>query len=170
MVEGDIHTKAIHHRLTRSSAPAWAQHFVLYPTSFVSLNPEEVYPAPSIYLPSETEILIPRPSAVYAWILRTMLKYPRLGRVRTKLASDLSELVDYHLFQVEEGFVDFDRNPERWKELGMDGRKANALKVVQQWTLNHEWREGEEWLGDALVAIVSEEGDIDHLPYSSDVQ
>jgi DNA topoisomerase VI subunit B len=145
------------------------QHLVLYPTSFVSLNPEELYPAPSIYLPSATKILVPRPSAVYAWILRSMLKYPRLCRVRTILASDLSELVDYHLYRVKEGYVTPEENPELWKELDMEGRMVDALKVIKQWTRNHEWREGEEWFGDALEAIVSEDGDIDYLPYSNSV-
>ncbi|KAJ2928188.1 hypothetical protein H1R20_g8904, partial [Candolleomyces eurysporus] len=169
-VEGDIHTKATYHRLTRSSAPAWLQCLVLYPASFVSLNPEELDTTPSIHLlpsPSTTKILVPRPSAVYAWLLRTMLKYPRSCAVRTILASDLSELVDYHLLRVVEGYVNPDENPERWKELNMKRRIADALELINQWTQNHEWREGEEWFGDALEAIVSGDGNIEYLPSSN---
>lgn len=167
LAEGDIHTKATHHRLTRSSSPAFSQHFALFPASFASLNPEELYTsAPLHHLPSSstTKILVPRPSAVYGWLLRTILKYPKACSVRTNLNSDLMELVDYHLLGVQEGYVNPDENPELWEALNMDKRIADALDVISQWTQNKEWREGEEWFGDALGAIVSDEENIDRLP------
>jgi hypothetical protein len=96
-----------------------------------------------------------------------MLLYPKYCSVRTNLNSTLSELVDYHLLQVQEGFVDPDESPELWEELDMPKRTIEALDVISQWTRNDEWREGEEWFGDALAAIVSNEGNMDYLPCGS---
>ncbi|KAF5339860.1 hypothetical protein D9611_009189 [Ephemerocybe angulata] len=166
-VKGDFHTKAIHHRLTRSTSLAEVQHLRLYPTSFVQLNPEELYTAPSECLPSGREVLVPRPSAVYAWILRTMLKYPKWGSDRTTLNSDLQELHDYHLYRIEMGFVSFKDSPELWKKLNMDERVANVQSVINEWKWDDEWREGEEWFGDALAAIAAGKGRIDCLPSSN---
>ncbi|KAF8549497.1 hypothetical protein OG21DRAFT_1478836 [Imleria badia] len=173
-VEGDIHTKGRFHRLTRSSAPAWAQHLVLFPASFISLTPEEVSPAPSIHLSPSVftttircpTILVSRPSAVFAWIIRTMAIYPKSSSVRTILSSDLSELVDYHLLHVQDGYINPDEEPERWQELDLDRRIAQTIKVILRWAENHEWRDGEEWFGDALGAIVSGVGEIEYLPAS----
>ncbi|TEB34231.1 hypothetical protein FA13DRAFT_1729739, partial [Coprinellus micaceus] len=141
--EGDIHTKATPHRLARPFKSAILPYFALYPASFVSFKPEELYTSTPIHRRSSTptiKVLIPRPSAVYGWLFRTMLLYPKYCSVRTILQSDLSELVDYHL-QVQEGFVDPDKNPELWEELDMPKRTIEALDVISQWTRNNEWRE-----------------------------
>lgn len=169
-VEGDIYTKGTRHRLSRSSAPADVQHLVLYPASFVSLNPEELYTATSIHFGrslSTIKVLVPRPSAVYGWILRMMLKYPRYCSVRTVLDSDLSELVSYHLLDVQEGYVNPDENPELWEELRMEGRMSSACEVVKQWTQNREWRDGEEGFGELLEGVISGAVEIGDLPASS---
>jgi hypothetical protein len=75
-------------------------------------------------------ILVPRPSAVYAWILRTMMNYPESSSVWTVLSSVLSELVGYHLLHVEDGYINPDEEPERWRELDFEKRAAQAVKDI----------------------------------------
>ncbi|KAJ2913663.1 hypothetical protein MD484_g6765, partial [Candolleomyces efflorescens] len=164
-VEGDIHTKGIRYRLTRSSAPSCAQYLVIYPTSFVSFTPPELSPAPSLDLPSGITILVPRPSAVFAWILRKMLLYPQICHVQTVLNSDLYELLDYHFLTVNGGYGTTDEHPGRWKPLDEDGKTIEALDIIDQWGRNHEWRKGEEWFGDVLQAILTENMNIKYFPY-----
>lgn len=169
-VEGEIHTKGTRYRLTRSSSLGNVQDLVLFPASFVSFNPEELYTATSMHLGSSLStinILVPKPSAVYGWILRTMRKYPKHCRVRTILSSDLSELVCYHLLDVQEGYAHPEHTQELWESLRMDQRVASACEVVSQWTRNHEWRDGEEEFGQVLEGVIAETIAIEDLPGST---
>jgi hypothetical protein len=94
------------------------------------------------------------------------MNYPKSSSVRTILSSDLSELVCYHLLHVEDGYINQDEEPGRWQELDMGKRTAQTIDLILQWVDNHEWREGEEWFGDALGAIASGSGEIEYLPSS----
>lgn len=97
-----------------------------------------------------------------------MLSYPRYCSTRTNLESDLSELVGYHLLGLKSGFVDPD-DDTLWEGLKIDQRIADAVLLVRQWSWDQEWREDEEWIGDALAAVVNGSGgnDIGNFPYKS---
>jgi hypothetical protein len=74
---------------------------------------------------------------------------------RTVLRWDLSELIGYNLYDLQDGFVDpFD--DELWEELEVDRRIEDAvqIRVVKGWGWSGEWREWVEWMGDALAAVV----------------
>jgi hypothetical protein len=62
------------------------------------------------------------------------------------------------------GYIDID-DDEVCAALEVDRRFDDALRIVQGWGCNLMWREGEEWMGDALAAIVKGWGDIDYLPW-----
>ena len=109
------------------------------------------------------DVLIPRPAAVYASLFRMMSKYPRYSRTRTSLESDLSELIGYHLLGLEDGYV----SPECWKDMEVERRVTDAISTIRQWGWDNEWRDNEEWIGDALVAVVDGHSRIDELPFSS---
>jgi hypothetical protein len=97
-----------------------------------------------------------------------MLSYPRYCSTRTNLESDLSELIGYHLLGLESGYVDSD-DDTLWEGLKIDQRITDAVLLVRQWGWDQEWREGEEWIGDALAAVVNGSGgnDIENLPHKS---
>ncbi|KAH9940638.1 hypothetical protein B0H21DRAFT_754562 [Amylocystis lapponica] len=169
--EGDFHAKGVHHRLTRFTSPASAQHLVLYPASFASLVLSALHaPRGCIISPSILEVPDPRCKAlhvplsptVYAALLRTMQRYPRQCATRSTLNSELSELVGYHLLHLTDGFVSAE-DDEQWEELGVDRRLTAAATEVRSWT----WEECEEWFGDALEAVVLGTGEIDYLPWKS---
>jgi hypothetical protein len=77
----------------------------------------------------------------------------------------LSELIGYNLYDLQDGFIDlFD--DELWEELEVDRRIDDAVQIVKGWGCSGEWREGEEWMGDALAAVVKGSGGIDFLPWA----
>ena len=141
---------------------------MLYPLSFASLIRSELICAPHITsLPSprcET-ILHPSPPAVFASILRMMLRYPRHCPTRRTLEADLSELIGYHLYRLEDGYVDVD-DEELCEALEVDRRIADAVQIVKAWGWECRWREGEEWMGDALARVVQGSAEIDWLPWA----
>ncbi|KAH9946611.1 hypothetical protein B0H21DRAFT_399582 [Amylocystis lapponica] len=169
--EGDFHTKGAHHRLTRFTSPASAQHLILYPASFASLVLSALHaPRGCIFSLSILDVPDPRckalhvpsPPTVYAALFRTMHHYPRQCATRSTLNSELSELVGYHLLYLADGFVAAEDDAE-WEGLGMDRRLTAAATQVRSWI----WEEGEEWYGDALEAVVLGTGEIDYLPWKS---
>jgi len=97
-----------------------------------------------------------------------MSSYPRYGSTRRHLKSDLSELIGYHLLGLEDGFVDPD-DDELWENLEISRRISDAVLLVKQWGFDWEWRKDEEWIGDALAAVIegTDGNDIAHLPYKS---
>jgi hypothetical protein len=104
---------------------------------------------------------VPKPPAVYSCLLRLLVRTPRKDPTRTVLKSDLSLLVMYHLYKLS-GYVDEsdeDLSPEE------DPVIQDSLRQVRQWTRNGEWREDEEWMADALGAIIEGRGDYDYLPW-----
>lgn len=95
-----------------------------------------------------------------------MSKYPLYSSTRNTLESDLSELIGYNLYDLQGGYVDVD-DEELCEELHVDQRIRDATRTVQDWGCNNEWREGEEWIGDALIALVEGTADSDFLPWGS---
>ena len=95
-----------------------------------------------------------------------MTKYPQYCATRTVLASDLSELVSYDFLNLQGGYID-PGDDALWKELDIDGRIERAVALVHQWSLDGEWREGEEWIGEALVGVIDGSVDISCLPSST---
>jgi len=57
------------------------------------------------------------------------------------------------LYGLEGGYVD-ESDEELCAALRLDERIADAVALVRWWGLESYWREGEEWIGDALTAIV----------------
>ncbi|OBZ66449.1 hypothetical protein A0H81_13669 [Grifola frondosa] len=163
--EGDFQAKGRFHRITRSTVPFCVQHIALFPLSFSCLLPcemEEMTPSHIISSRCST-ILVPRQAAVYTSILRTMLRYPKACATRRILESDLSELICYHLLDLQGGYVDPEDNAA-WKELDICGRLGRATPLVHQWSWDGVWGEGEDWMGDALAAVVAGTADIEYLP------
>lgn len=173
--EGDLVTQGRLHRLTRFTGSEGAQYLNLLPLSFGG------------FLPSELEeqrfktytLSIPKQSAVYACILRLISTYPRRNSpVRESLTAELELLVNYNLLELPLGYrtPDTDRddkddkaegeNYDEWEALGIDERVEKAVRTVRKWCANREWRDGEEWMRDALIAIIRGSGDIDFLPWS----
>lgn len=162
--EGDFRAKGRYHRITHATSVASVQHLTLYPLSFSTLSLSEMEEKPPYHItPSMCHsILVPSPPAVYASILRMMLQYPRFCGTMYTLQSDLSELIGYDFLGLE-GYVDpFD--DEKWASLEIDRRLADAVHRVRTWGVDGRWREDEEWIGDALAAIVSGTAKIEDLP------
>jgi len=164
--EGDFSTKGLYHRITRSTLPSSISSINLFPFSFSTLLPSEIETKPPHHVRPSSRIptiLVPRRSAVYASLIRMMTKYPQYCATRTVLASDLSELVSYDFLDLQCGYVDPD-DDALWNELDIDGRIQRAVALARQWSFDGEWREGEEWIGEALAGILDGSVDISCLP------
>jgi hypothetical protein len=163
---GDFFSKPHLHRITLSTALSSVQFLMLYPRSFPAFIPSEPISAPpltSLTSPQCHTILHPAQAAVYASILRIMLAYPRYCSTWRVLNSDLSELIGYNLYDLQIGYVDID-DEELCQELEVDWRvDVDALQTVKG---DGKRRDGEEWMGDALAAVVKGWGEIDYLPWA----
>jgi hypothetical protein len=167
--DGDFHAKARLHRLTHSQQLGSVQYLMLYPLSFASFARSELITAPritSLLSPRCETILHPSPIAVFASILRMMLRYPRCCPTRSTLETDLSELIGYHLYDLQDGYVNID-DEELCEALEVDRRVDDAVQTVKSWGWDRKWREGEDWMGDALVRVVQGSADLDWLPWAS---
>lgn len=165
VTSGDLYTLGHLYRLTRSTLMSTVQFLHLFPASFASFAPSELYATPNHISPSLL-ILVPRAPAIYSSLMRIMSRYPRNWRARTTLAAQLELLINYHLlgYHLEDGYVDME-DEELCKELNVDRRVTDAIALVHAWSCDEEWREGEEWMGDALIALLGK-GDIKFLPWS----
>ena len=99
--------------------------------------------------------------------MRTMLAYSRYSPTRSTLESDLPEFIGYDLYALRVGHVNID-DEERCAALEVDRRVDDAVRIVRGWRCDPAWREGEEWMGDALVAVVTGWGEIECLPWAPD--
>ncbi|KAH9474863.1 hypothetical protein JR316_0013331 [Psilocybe cubensis] len=164
---GDFYAKGRFHRITKATRISSVQHITLYPMSFSTLAPADLIEQSPIHIqPSRcSKILVPRPPALFASFVRMMTMYPRFGGTRTTLESELSELVGYHLYGLSGGFVDAD-DEGAWEEMDVDRRVSEAGQLVRQWSVEEEWRAGEEWIADALAAIAFG-ADVGELPYKT---
>ena len=50
-----------------------------------------------------------------------------------------------------------------------DDTVANAVRVIRSWRLDFEWKQDEEWIGEALEAVVTGAGRIEFLPWMPQV-
>ncbi|KAF8328987.1 hypothetical protein F5887DRAFT_1006143 [Amanita rubescens] len=167
MTDGDFHAKARLHRITIWTLPSSVQHLALYPQSFSTLDDSELEEMPPSHLSTTSSlcksIRVPSPPAVYASIFRLLLRYPKHCATTTVLLSDLSELIGYDLLGLEDGYLDpYDK--EALAAVGLNQRLKHGAKIVLQWGIDGAWRPGEEWIGDALAAVVAGTGDLECLP------
>ena len=163
---GDFYRKARMYRVTRETHVALAQHLVLYPASFASYAPEDLHPSPrltNLRNPLCPTVLVPSQPAVYASILRMLKSYKQYDPARIVLASDLEQLIDYNLYEVDCGYVDTD-DDELCEELQLDRRVEDAAAVVAEWRQNCQLHDEDGWIGDALFNVVSGKWSIDDLP------
>jgi hypothetical protein len=121
---------------------------VVYPLSFAAFHSCEISEQPVQYskLHRCSHILVPRPSAVYASLMRMMLRYPKN---LIELRADIAQLILYHLMgHTLETVSDEDDEEDENK------RADAAVQTVQEWSARKEWGNGEEWMGDALCGLV----------------
>ncbi|KAI0323404.1 hypothetical protein GY45DRAFT_1406172 [Cubamyces sp. BRFM 1775] len=166
---GEIYSKATLFRVTRYTSAARVQHLVLYPYSFPSFSPSELELKPrltSCPSPLCKEVLVPTPRAMYASLIRMMRSYTRYDATRMTLESDLSELIGYHLYELD-GYVDMD-DEEQCRVLQVDRSVENAVRVVEEWRDSQRCPEEERWIADALVLVVSGEWSVEDIPWASD--
>ncbi|KAI5892401.1 uncharacterized protein SCHCODRAFT_02688773 [Schizophyllum commune H4-8] len=152
--EGDFLRLGRLHCITPYTDPYRIQCLHLIPASLPDYRPVELITT-RLYV-STVEIHIPRPSAVYAGIIRMMLKYPKFCAERYKLQSDLELLCSHDLLGLKLG--EDDEAPY------VDKRCEDAVERIRAWGTAGEWREGEEWVEDALIGIVEGEKDMVDLP------
>lgn len=165
--EGDFQAKARFHRITPWTSPSSVQHLALYPQSFSTLDESELEEKPPFHLPTTSarckSIRVPSRPAVYSSIIRSMLNYPGHCATTTVLQSDLSELIGYDLLGIEDGYLD-PNDEEALAAMGLDQRLAHGAQIILQWGDDGVWRQGEDWIGDALRAVVAGTGSIEYLP------
>ncbi|KAL1706096.1 hypothetical protein EV121DRAFT_269363 [Schizophyllum commune] len=142
----------------RMSVPRIQKCIHLVPASLPGYTEDELEPTP---LDGTTATLyVPRPSAVYAGILRMMLKYRKFCSERYKLQSDLELLVYYNLLGLEKMSAGDDIEDSEFEQ-----RSEEAAERIRGWGRAGQWREGEEWMEDALIGIVKGEKDLATLPH-----
>lgn len=140
--------------------PVLDQHLVLYPLSFSAFRPCELLEQPVQYsnLRRCERILVPRPSAVYASLMRMMLRYPTNSTTWSVLRVDMSQLVLYHLLGYTLETIS-DEEDEEEENRRMDA----AVETIRGWGTRKEWGEGEEWMEGVLSRLVRG-GDMDFPP------
>lgn len=163
-VRGDFEAQGHHYRVTRDESAALSQHLVIYPQSFTTLSDDELIATAPSHIESSrcSMVLIPSTPALYASLIRMMLRYTCFNRTLLALHTDVSELITYHLLESSDGFVDIDDDDE-WESKEYDRRISDAWYLVRSWGVDQVWRGGEEWIGDALAEIVKT-GQIQSLP------
>ncbi|KAL7279983.1 hypothetical protein ACG7TL_006394 [Trametes sanguinea] len=165
---GDFYAKASMYRVARYTSVALAQHIVLYPASIASYAPTELELQPrltSLSHPLCRTVLVPKPPAVYASTLRMMRSYNRYAPTRIALESQLSELIGYHLYGLEGGYVNPD-DDDLCEELGVDQRVEAAAHIVEEWRTTDQLRDEDGWVADALADIVSGKRTVEDVPWS----
>ncbi len=146
--EDNLISKGFLHRLTRKTTPGSVQYLHLLFLSFAGFQPSEwTEHHQKAYI-----IRMPWPSAVYAALFRMLTSYRRKDRVRSSLIAELELLVNYHLLGLSLGYR-VPEDDEGWDESDMDVREEKVVCMVRNWTADGEWRDGEEWMGDALVLV-----------------
>ncbi|KAI0756009.1 hypothetical protein C8Q80DRAFT_1125668 [Daedaleopsis nitida] len=155
---GDFLLRGRLHRVSRHTDPIRIQCLHLLPASLPGYIDEELAPTPLDH--TSVTLYAPRPSAVYAGILRMMRKYVRHSPERSRLQSDLELLVNYNLLELEKGFA----VEEDFEALGMHHRVETAVERIRSWGKAGEWRHGEESVESLLIGVVKGEMDIGDLP------
>ena len=95
-----------------------------------------------------------------------MKKYLRYDPTRKFLQSDLSQLIDYHLYGLDCGYINVD-DEELCQELEVDRRVEDAVRTVREWRDSDSVFGGEDaWIGDALVNVVSGRWTVEDVPWT----
>jgi hypothetical protein len=165
-VDGDFHLKGKFHRITVGTESWDLQQIALYPLSFSTLSMSELTEEPPMHISPSLrcpKILDPRPSAVYASLIGLTSQYSPRDPTWINLLSEISQLIGYHLYELSQGSIDAN-DDKVWEELEMDKRLEKAYFIVISWGCDGEWREGEEWIGDALAANARGTADLRCLP------
>ncbi len=172
----DFIAKGHFHRITRWTSPALVQHFVFYPLSFSTLSLTELQEDIPLYATVNLRlqcrsVYIPTAPAIYASIIRMMLNYPQFSPTSVELRSELSGLIvfnllGYDLWDLKVFCVD----DADWEAEDADERLEKAALTIKHWGVDCVWREGEEWIGDALTLFTGGKGKLECLPYSSPLQ
>lgn len=155
-------------RVSRATSLALAQHLVLYPASLAPFDAAVLTPQPRLEAPADPRcrtVLVPAPAAVYASMLRMMRAYSRYAPTRIVLESDLSELIGYHLYGLEDGYVDVD-DEEACEALGVDSRVEDAVRTVREWREGALLEGGEGWEAGMLEDIVSGKRTVEDVPWA----
>jgi hypothetical protein len=170
MTEGDFQAKARFHRITLWTSPSFVQHLAFYPQSFSTLDDSELEEKPPHHSTYANLSVYPleqstrRSSA--CCLVPTVLYYNNgtlVGSIGTY--RNLSELIGR---SPRDGYLD-PNGEEALVAIGLEQRLADATQVVFQWGIDGVWRPGEEWIGDALSAVVAGTGSIEYLPSFPDV-
>jgi len=154
--------KGRHHLVGQSATiPSLKQHLVIYPLSFAAFRPCEIMEQPAQYskLHLCARILVPRPSAVYASMLRMMRRYPTHSSTWMVLRADIAQLILYHLM----GYT-LETISEEDDEDDEDRRSDDAVEAIREWGLRKEWGEGEEWMEEALFGLMRGADEIQFPP------
>jgi hypothetical protein len=153
------------HRIDTKQSPIFTKCIAFLPSSFSDLDLEETIDVPSQLktpLPPQcATIPVPTEQAVYASLMRAMSRYPASSMTMNTLRVELEQLIDYHLLDAQDGYIAPDDMATRESAEALQ-RRQHAVETVVGWSLL--WRHGEEWMGDALVSILREQGMIRHLP------
>lgn len=114
---------------------------MLYSLSFASLSRCELITLPHYIstVPLMRSYSPSQPHRRIASILRMMLRYSRCCPTRGKLENDLSELIGYHLYSLQNGYVITDDN-KLCEALEVNRRVADAVQTVKSWGWDFEWR------------------------------
>jgi hypothetical protein len=150
LMEADIQANGRSHFIRQSVITPLEHRLVVYPLSFAGVRSCEISEQPAQYskLHRCSHILVPRPSAVYASLLRIMLRYPPDSMTWSVLLADISLLMLYHLMGYTlETVSDDDEEDE-------DRRTEAALETVREWGVRKEWADGEVWMESALCGLV----------------
>ncbi|KAI0245813.1 hypothetical protein BJV78DRAFT_1382097 [Lactifluus subvellereus] len=156
-VGGDMQAKGRFHCLKRSAIAALDQYIVLYPLSFATLSLSELSEKPTQYseLYRCSHILVPHPSAVYASLMRMMLRYPPHSTIWSILQADIAELVLYHLMGYTLETLPSEDDDDGDAESEDEHRRIDvAISTIREWGLRKERTEWEEWMGFALSSSV----------------
>ncbi|KIJ96865.1 hypothetical protein K443DRAFT_681944 [Laccaria amethystina LaAM-08-1] len=107
-VDGDFHLKGKFHRITVGTESWDLQQIALYPLSFSTLSMSELTEEPPMHISPSLrcpKILVPRPSAVYASLIRLTSQYSPSDPTWINLLSEISQLIGYHLYQLSQGLL-----------------------------------------------------------------
>jgi len=101
-------------------------------------------------------ILVLCPSAMYALLMRMMLRYLTNSTTWSVLEGDVSQLVLHHLLGYTLETMSDEEDDEQ------ENRRIDAaMDTIQEWGVQKEW--GEKWMEDVLSRIVRG-GDIEFPP------
>lgn len=145
---GDMEAKGRSHLLRRLT---FDYHLVVYPLSFAAFRHYELSEQPVKYskLRRCSHILVPRPSAVYASLMRMMRRYPTNSSNWCTLRAEMADLHLYHLL----GYT-LETITDEEDEEDENKRVDAAVETIREWSARKEWGEGEEWMESALLGFL----------------